>query len=36
VGARKPEQVDEAVAAADVRLQEEDLTEIGALAKIAA
>jgi aryl-alcohol dehydrogenase-like predicted oxidoreductase len=36
VGARKPEQVDEAVAAANVDLSELDLTEIGDIAKMAA
>jgi aryl-alcohol dehydrogenase-like predicted oxidoreductase len=36
VGARKPEQVDEAVAAANVHLSELDLTEIGDIAKMAA
>jgi aryl-alcohol dehydrogenase-like predicted oxidoreductase len=36
VGARKPEQVDEAVAAANVHLSELDLTEIGDTTKMAA
>jgi aryl-alcohol dehydrogenase-like predicted oxidoreductase len=36
VGARKPEQADEAVAAADVHLSELDLTDIGNIAKMAA
>jgi aryl-alcohol dehydrogenase-like predicted oxidoreductase len=36
VGARKPEQVDDAVAAADVRLSELDLADIGEIAKMAA
>jgi aryl-alcohol dehydrogenase-like predicted oxidoreductase len=36
VGARKPEQVDEAVAAANIHLGELDLAEIGDIAKMAA
>ena len=36
VGARKPEQVDEAVASANVHLSELDLTKIGTIAKMAA